>query len=271
MSVEVERIPTDPRLSRRRRAVARARRRRTYVRGALLATLIGALWTAFWSPLLEVRRVEVVGGKHTTARHVAAAAGLVGDNLLLLSTSEVARRVSSLAWVRRASVTRMLPGTVRVRVAERRPAVVLAARDERWTLDARGRVLMAGRARGGLPTLVAGRARGARPGEVVDDTAARAALTAFRSLRPRLHRRVVALFAPSAERIGFSLAAGPLVRFGAAERLADKNAVLDALLERIRRAGLSAAYVDVRVPESPALGPPAGGAPSRSAEGRSAP
>jgi cell division protein FtsQ len=257
MSVEAGRIPTDPRLSRRRRAVARTRRRRAYARGALACALGLALWAAFWSPLLDVRAVEVLGGRHTTSRHIAAAADLEGDNLLLLSTAEVARRVASLPWVRRAQVERMLPGTVRVRVRERRPAVVLAARGRHWTLDPRGRVLMAGRARPGLPELLGTAAERVRPGQVVASAAARDALEAYRSLPRRLRATVVALFAPTVERISFSFESGPLVRFGAAERLEAKRSVLRAVLQRVRQEGLSAGYVDVRVPESPALAPSA--------------
>ena len=60
---------------------------------------------------------------------------------------------------------------------------------------------------------------------------------AFRSLAPKLRARIVAVIAPSFERISFSLEDGTLIRFGAAERLDAKNEVLDALLARLEATG----------------------------------
>jgi cell division protein FtsQ len=249
-----ERIPTDPRLSRRRRAGRRSRRRRALARAAVAAALALAMWVAFWSPLLAVRAVTVVGGRHTTTAEVAGVTRVVGDNLLLLSTAEMAERVASLPWVRRARVERILPATVRVRVRERRAALVARVASRPWTIDAFGRVLAAGRPSTPLPALV-GAVRGpVAPGAVLSGDAASAALRAFRSLGAALRQRVVALFAPTVERITLSLRGGTLVRLGAAERLRAKRSVLEALLRRLDRDGRAAAYVDVRAPESPAVG-----------------
>jgi cell division septal protein FtsQ len=71
----------------------------------------------------------------------------------------------------------------------------------------------------------------------------------------KVRDEIVAVVAPSFERISFSLADGTLIRFGAAERLDAKNEVLNALLKRLKEQGRSAAYIDVRVPTSPAVAP----------------
>jgi cell division protein FtsQ len=259
------RVRTDPRLSRRRRAVERWRRRRLYGRLALVASLAVVLYAAFWSPLLHVRAIKVVGGRHTTAADVAAAAALdSSDNLLLLSTREVAARAADLPWVKNARVERKLPGTVKVTVEERRPAVVLSVAARRWTLDARGRVLERGATSTSLPVLTTTEGAELRPGSRVVDGPASAALAALRSLSRPLRRSVLAAFAPTRERISFSLESGLVVRFGAAERLQAKDRVLRAVLRQLHAEGASATYVDVRVPESPAvssLPPPEEGFP----------
>lgn len=249
------RVQTDPRISRRRKAVARSKRRRLAVWSAGVAGLGALGWTAFFSPLLAVDRVAVVGGRHTTSAQVAEAAGLDrGDNLLLLSTTEVARAAQTLPWVKLAQVDRMLPGTVRVRIVERRPAVVLSLGVARWTLDARGHVLASGEV-ADVPVLGGVETGGIRPGIVVDTPEVAHALRAFRRLPSRLHARVVAIVAPTLERISFSLSDGTLIRYGAAERMEAKNEVLSALLERLAQEGRTAAYIDVRVPTSPAVAP----------------
>jgi cell division protein FtsQ len=255
-----EPVGAEPRLTRRRRSNARARGRRLFFRGAVAVFVAASLWAAFWSPLLRVRDVKVIGGRHVSAADVGTAAGLgSSDNLLTLSTSDVARRVASLAWVKDARVERVLPGTVVVTVVERRPAVILTVAARRWTLDARGRVLAPGAAAGGLPVVTVFEAPELRAGARVRGGPAGAALRALRSLPRSLRAEVVAAFAPTLERISFSLRDRLLIRFGAAERLRAKGHVLRALLRRLRAEGRSVAYLDVRVPESPAVSdvPPA--------------
>lgn len=248
------RVRTDPRISRRRRAIVRSRRRRMVVTACILAALAGAIWVAFWSPLLDVRDVVVVGGKHVSSSQVAEAAGLSSDdNLLLVSTSQVTQAVEELPWVLEAKVDRKLPGTVRVKVVERAARIALAVGEARWTLDGRGNVLEAGLADEGMPVLAGATVDEVRPGTRVDEVEVRQALTAWRSLAPKVRREVVAVLAPTPERITFSLTDGTQIRFGAAESLEAKNEVLVALLAQMRAEGRSAVYIDVRVPTSPAL------------------
>jgi cell division protein FtsQ len=249
-------MATDPRISRRRRAVARTKRKKIGTAVGGVVGLGAIAWVALASPLLAVDEVRVVGAEHTTSEEVAAATGLgADDNLLLLSTAEVAERAETLPWVKSAEVDRMLPGTVRVRIVERVPAMIVSLGAARWTIDSRGHVLDSGAVSEKLPVL-----GGAETGDIEIGTQLMTpeiqhALRAFRSLTGKLRREIVAVVAPSFERISFSLADGTLIRFGAAERLAAKNEVLDALLERLAQQGRSAAYIDVRVPTSPAVAP----------------
>ncbi|MGH2820928.1 MAG: cell division protein FtsQ/DivIB, partial [Actinomycetota bacterium] len=130
------RLGTDPRISRRRRAVAREHRRRLFLRAAVIAALAMLAWVLVWSPLLKVRDVRVVGGGHTNGKRAARVADLdAADNLLLVSPATVEQRVETLPWVMDAEVDRMLPDTVRIRLRERRPALALAVGGRRWLLD----------------------------------------------------------------------------------------------------------------------------------------
>lgn len=248
------RVRTDPRISRRRQAIARSRRRRFFGTGAVIAAVAAAVWIAFWSPLLNVREIDLVGARNVDRADVAAAAGLdADDNLLLVSPSHVASKVEELPWVLTAKVDRKLPGTVRVRIVERRPAVVLSDGADQWTLDQTGNVLTEGAAADGLPALA-----GVTPGDVsagarVTDAEVQDALAAWRSLAPKIRRQVAAVLAPTPERITLSFADGTQVRFGSAHSLRAKNEVLQALLAQLRAEGGAAAYIDVRVPTNPAI------------------
>lgn len=260
-----DRIPTDPRFSRRRRAVERSRRRKIALRGGTVAVVAAVGWLAFASPLLAVSAIMVRGARHTTPADVERVARLRGENLLLLSTDDLERRLRALPWVKRARVSRRLPGTVAVRVVERRAAMVVAVGNERWTIDAAGVVLQRGSARRRLPVVAGIAARRLRPGARLAGDEARAALRAYRRMPARLRRRVAGVFAPTVERITFSLADRTLVRYGAAEELRAKNSVVMAVLRKLKAEGKTAAYIDVRVPASPAVSataPPGATAPA---------
>lgn len=251
-----QRVATDPRISRRRRAVARSKRRRVMTWLGSIAVLGALGWVALGSPLLAVDEIRVVGGEHTTSEDVALAAGLgPDDNLLLLSTEEVAARAETLPWVRSAEVDRMLPGTVRVRITERVPAMIVALGAARWTIDARGFVLDSGAVNAKLPILGGAETGDIEVGAQLTTPEIQHALKAFRSMSKKLRSKIIAVVAPSFERISFSLADGTLIRFGAAEKLTAKNQVLNALLAKLAQQNKSAAYIDVRVPTSPAVAP----------------
>jgi cell division protein FtsQ len=258
------RAATDPRFTRRQKAIARSRRRRAIGRTLAVLLLLCAAWVVFLSPLLEVRTVDVAGAHQTPSEEIRAAAALSnGQNILFVRTDEISRRVETLPWVESVDVDRMLPGTVRIRVRERTPALTLSLGAARWTIDAHGRVLGSGDAPGGRPVLGGVAVGTVRPGVELQTVEATAALEVWRSLTGSLKREVVAVFAPTIERITLTLEDGTLVRYGAPEKMAGKNEVLQALLGRLRREGSAATYVDVRVPAHPAVSidAPDGGVP----------
>ncbi|MGH2749096.1 MAG: cell division protein FtsQ/DivIB [Actinomycetota bacterium] len=250
---EARRVATDPRFSRRRKSVARSRRKATFVRLSVLLAVAFAVWAAFFSPLLAVRNVRVVGARHVSSADVARVAHLdESDNLLLVSPTEIAERVQTLPWVKSVDVDRALPGTVRVKIVERKPALALSLGAARWTIDARGRVLKSG-ARSSLPTLAGAEVSGVEPGARLTTPEFSGALKTFRSMPRSLRARLGAIFVPSAERITLSLKDGTQIRYGAARQLKAKHEVLKALLARLVARGASAAYIDVRVPANPAV------------------
>ncbi|MDQ3953701.1 MAG: FtsQ-type POTRA domain-containing protein [Actinomycetota bacterium] len=251
------RVETDPRIRRRRKDVARGKKRKVVVVLVTLGLLAVLVWGAFWSPLLRVRDVKLTGAEHTTAAEVAAAADLGSeDNLLLLSSDEVVAAAKRLPWVADAEVQRRLPGTVKVKVVERRPALVVSLGLARWTIDARGHVLATGTSEPGLPVVGGVEIDRIKPGVKLHEPVMREVLAAWRSLPKRLAADVQAVFATSLERISFTLVDGTQVRYGAAERLDAKNEVVLALRKQLAEEGRATSYIDVRVPTSPAVGPP---------------
>lgn len=250
------RLDTDPRMRRRREGVRRHYRRKAVTVAAAVAMVAATAWVVVWSPLLRVSDVVVEGAKRTPEQAVVDAAALGReDHLLLLPADDIRRRVEDLPWVRRAEIDRMLPGRVRITIAERSAAVALVSGHQEWTLDATGRVLQSGKATPGLPVLTAAPVGEVRVGAPVAARTVADALRAWRSLPRAVKGDVEGIVAPTIERITFVLADGLQIRYGAAEQLRAKNAVLVAVLDDLASEGQQVAYVDVRVPANPAVGP----------------
>lgn len=255
MSYVLERVHTDPRLRRRRKAVERTRRRKLFVKLVVLVTLVVVVWAVLWSPLLTVRHLELRGVKHTTSAEVLEAADLGSDaNILRVSTDEIEERIEALPWVKKASAARVLPGTLRVKIQERQAALALSLGAAHWKLDESGRVLAAGKG-DGLPVLVGADVDNIQPGTEIEAEQLVGGLRVYRSLSHEVQKRVAAILAPTPERITLTLTDGSQVRYGSAELLAAKSNVLKSLLRRLERDGTTAAYIDLRVPTSPAVSP----------------
>lgn len=232
------------------------RRRMLFMLGALVLVVV-ILWTMFFSPVLEVRTVKVKGAERTGEALVAETTGLIGagQNLLLLSPAAIEASVADLPWVQDVSVERRLPGTVKIEVTEREPAMILSLGAARWTIDAHGHVLASGEAAAGLPTLAGVEVASVEPGIQLMTRESADALTVYRALPESLLEEVSAVFAPTSERITLTLKSGTAVRLGAAEEVRAKVKVLGSLLRRLAGEGRTAAYIDLRVPTSPALSP----------------
>lgn len=257
-SVPGERI--DPRIRARRVEVIREqgrRRLRILLVGVSVLCAAGLGWLVVQSPLLAVRHVKVTGARHVTVAEVQAAAHVGhGAALVTLDRGSIERRVEALPWVARASVTKHLPGTVRIAVVERAPAAWARTQPgssqgaDVALLDATGRVLgMTAAPPDGLPEL-AGIGPVPAPGAHV----ARTLLDVRAGLGPQLGPFVTAI-ALSPGGVSLRLVQGSPageIRLGQPDGLRAKADAALALLRTL--AGQHVGYIDVSVPQNPATG-----------------
>ena len=89
----------------------------------------------------EVRRLELVGGRYLTPAVVARSLGIKPGAGIFDDLGPLEKKARAIPGVLEASVSRRIPGTIRVRVREAEP-VALAERSGRLVLlDASGQVL----------------------------------------------------------------------------------------------------------------------------------
>lgn len=212
-------------------------RRRRRLRALLIALAViaaGAVtWILFFSSLLAVSSVRVVGAEGAQADQVLAAAGVpIGTPLVRLDTSAAQAGVVGLPWVAGVEVRRGWPNEVVLAVTVRQPIAGLAGTAS--AVDASGAVFDAvGPLLTGLPTVRA------------DGVGLQVAMGVLSMLPADIAAKVVSISASTRDNVVLSLKSGAVIRWGSAEQPQFKAEVLRALLQRKRD------IYDVTAPELP--------------------
>lgn len=231
------------------RHVRKARRTRALLRvagvvaaNALLGLLLflagaSALRHVTTSRELSVTEILVDGTSRTTPDAVRSVLRpLFGRNILELDLGEVARAATKDPWVREASVKRILPGSLRVSVAERTPAALALLGGLVYVVDDQGVVM--GPAGPDLPydlPILTG--LGAYKGKALEEaiSAGVALLAKLSASHPAWTAGISELDLSSADRVTVTrLAGGPAILLdpGRADRNLDDYLALQPLIAK---------------------------------------
>ena len=217
-----------------RQAQRRKRLRRTIV---VIVAMIGifALWLVWFSPVLSVQQVEVVGVDDAAAMEVAELADIpLGVPIARLDTDAPLQRVLTLQWLAAAEVRRGWPSQVVIAV-QPRIAIARTEVDGKWLgVDSQGVAF--------LPPTPLSKGLIEVSGIGV---ALRAGVEVLESLPADLLARVSSVSATTRDDVELTLNSGSLVRWGSADEADFKSQVLTALLAR------RAQVYDVSAPELP--------------------
>lgn len=119
--------PAHERFTERQRHARRVARRRLLIGALVLAALGAVAWLVWFSPLLAVGRVEVVGASKSEASAVRRSAAIeLGAAMVGVDTEAIGKRVTQgVRAVGSVDVERSWPSQITITVAMRTPAVVL--------------------------------------------------------------------------------------------------------------------------------------------------
>lgn len=204
------------------RALRRQRLRRLTIVVAALLTAVILGWLVWFSPLLAVTSVRVVGADPAQAVAVTSAAAIpIGEPMARIDAGGAQAAVLSLPWVASAEIRRGWPHEVVIAVT---PKVVVAMTPDKLAVASDGATFplpssaVPSSTVPSLPTLTAqGEAR----------TAAAQVLGA---LPDDLRIRVRAASAGTPDSVDLTLRSGATVHWGSADQAVEKIQVLRALL-----------------------------------------
>jgi cell division protein FtsQ len=246
----------DPRMAKRRQAVAEANTRRRFrvlVIVVSVVVFVFAMVGLFRSPLLDVDRVEVRGAKHTTVASILSATGVAtqGHPMIAVDRFALAEKIERLPWVDVAVVDRKWPSTLRIRITERVPIGAIGAPGGVAVLDGTGRVLGVVETQPKGTVAIIGDDKVGKPGTTVGG-GLRDALAVLHSLSKTLAKDADNIHRLPGKTPTFDLGlrGGVTIRFGDATNLARKVTAAEAVYAVEHAAGT---VIDVRVPRSPAV------------------
>ena len=201
------------------------------------------------SSLLRLRHLEVVGTSSLTRAQVVRLAALSSStNVLWFDAGAVERRLESDPWVATATVSRRVPGTIRISVVERAPVAMIRTEVAFTLLAADGVALGTVAADPMLPEIVVMTGSSLPEGNAPAQAAARAIAGLDGGRRPAVVRAVVDAGALSVE-----LEGGTRVEFGDTTGIEAKTAAARQILRWATTQGASVASVNVTAPDSPAV------------------
>lgn len=219
----------------------------------LLAGLVGGGAWLWQSPLLEVKRVEVVGTTSVRAEEVIRVAGLEGQRMVSVDLGTAQREVGELALVRTVKAERRWPNTIVLSIEERVPWGTWEQAGVSYAIDREGVVLGAFPADPGQPYVISAEPSSLRQGDRVSYQAVDAVAEIYELLPRELGTGVHQVAFLPGKGVQVSTEDGQTALLGDSSSIAYKLAVWVAVEAEAERARLSYETIDLRWGNKPVL------------------
>ncbi len=227
------------------RPVKRREIRRRWVALLSVLTVVALVYLLWFSSMLGVQQVDVVGASSVPADQVRGTAAVPDQKpMLRLDTDEIRDRVAQMPGIATVDVSRSWPGTLEITVTERAAIAFFDSGpggDGVHLVDGGGVVFKTVKERpAGLPELKL-------PSVSADDPVTRAVTGVLGVIPLQLLKQVTTATAKTPGSVEFALADGKTVRWGTPADTERKAKVLAALLTREGK------VFDVSAPDLPTV------------------
>lgn len=198
------------------------------------------------SPYFDIREFQVEGNVRVSRDDIVARTGVNATSIFAFDVDKAARLIELAPWVETAKVTRRLPGTVSIYVAERVPVAFSPQEDGMWLVDAAGRVLA--KDDGAWEGLVAltGPTAEMAPGQFLSQENYGWGLRVLRVLRPLSRKKLTEISVQDGE-VTLILDDGCRVLLGRERSNPEElSRLLESILQELTEGGRIAEHVDLR-------------------------
>lgn len=205
----------------------------------LLAILASLVYYFSSSYSFFIYEAEAVDNRFVSAEEINRSSGLGGKSIFWIEPAKVEAAVARLPAVKEARVSCRLPGEVTIEVTERQPQLLWQRRETNYWVDDEGIVM---RARGELEGLLLVEDLSSHPQDQQPDPAAIQAALQLKSLLPELTE---VQYSPKIG-ISFRNRRGWLIYLGTGDHMAEKVAIMRALISHLLAKNIQPELIDLR-------------------------
>lgn len=228
------------------------REKRLIAVAALPVFMLGAIVTAYNTPVLKVTQVQITGAQTLDVARTRAALRLEGTNILSIDAPMIEKTLRQQPVVKAVHIRRQWPNQVVVEITERRPYAFWQTPEGIYAVDEEGFVITESPAPGALPAIVTEEG-GVRVGARVPQGAL--------GLVKELARRMPLEAGVKPQQFEYSSGKGLIVAtdqgwkavFGDERDIDFKLAALAAVLRTASERKIQFQYIDLRYGERPYL------------------
>jgi cell division protein FtsQ len=220
-----------------------------------LVVAVGLVITAcavlYNSSLFAIKTVEVVGAAHVSADAVRSLARVPANaTLIRFPADAVQQRVETDPWIASASVSRVFPSGMRIRIVERVPVAIVDAGSALWLVDGTGAVITTStpEASGTVPTIKDVPGLDLKAGRRTTSEPLLNALKVLTGISPALSATVLTVSAPTIDGTALTTRDHVEIVFGQASDLVTKDALARRILTEQKGKVVS---IDVRILDRP--------------------
>ncbi len=213
--------------------MGRSSNRKVWVISLTILTLL-ALFGFIRSPVFSLRQIQVVGNREVSTAEIVQLANVgIGTNIFQISLGTVRNSVALQPLLQSVAVSRKLPGTLLIKVAERQAVAMIPAKDGFVKVDAQGVFIKRDDVwpRQALPIISGIQIPAAlNLGQVVNSPSLLQALQILHSLPSSLYPQVGEISAVDRDSVNMYTRDGLEIRLGEADQATEKFTILRQFL-----------------------------------------
>ena len=108
----------------------------------LLILILTAIILAMFSPLFNIRAINIVGNKKITEEEITSLSQIeLEENIFKIRKNDVSEKIKENAYIDQVIITRQLPSTIKIEIQEREPAYLIEYAGSYVYIDKKGYML----------------------------------------------------------------------------------------------------------------------------------
>ncbi|MBI4744375.1 MAG: FtsQ-type POTRA domain-containing protein [Actinobacteria bacterium] len=244
-------------IKQRKKLVARKKREQYLKLLFVFIIIIAVVWgvkAVYGSRFFDIKEIKVLNNQRISTQEILKLSGLSRNNSLLkVNAREIEDKIKENPWVRDVEVARRLPGTIELKIRERKPIMALFYNDSYYLIDKDQMILSSTPTNENMPVIKDVQVFNPEVGRQIRSERIASAILCFLRINENIRNLIVSISVSEFNELYISTKDGIDIYFGKAKSFSKKNYILDTLLTQARLNKEKIIYVDLRVISNPVV------------------